>query len=200
MIPKENVVVMVTHEGYVKKMSAKAYAARKEETTLKPGDYMTHLFDVTTQDNLLFFTNLGNYIFMPVHKIPEAKWKDLGKHINNVVSLSPEEKVVSAMIYQSDGEVISVTKMGMIKRTKMKDFEVSRTSKAIGAMKLKENDEVVTSILADKNVFLLIIGVISSAVLCFAVGCLIDSIRNFMFKKFKIKYRIYNVLNMMLNK
>ena len=154
MIPKENVVVMVTHEGYVKKMSAKAYAARKEETTLKPGDYMTHLFDVTTQDNLLFFTNLGNYIFMPVHKIPEAKWKDLGKHINNVVSLSPEEKVVSAMIYQSDGEVISVTKMGMIKRTKMKDFEVSRTSKAIGAMKLKENDEVVTSILADKNVLM----------------------------------------------
>ena len=154
MIPKENVVVMVTHEGYVKKMSAKAYAARKEETTLKPGDYMTHLFDVTTQDNLLFFTNLGNYIFMPVHKIPEAKWKDLGKHINNVVSLSPEEKVVSAMIYQSDGEVISVTKMGMIKRTKMKDFEVSRTSKAIGAMKLKENDEVVTSILACKNVLM----------------------------------------------
>ena len=154
MIPRENVVVMVTHEGYVKKMSAKAYAARKEETTLKPGDYMTHLFDVTTQDNLLFFTNLGNYIFMPVHKIPEAKWKDLGKHINNVVSLSPEEKVVSAMIYQSDGEVISVTKMGMIKRTKMKDFEVSRTSKAIVAMKLKENDEVVTSILADKNVLM----------------------------------------------
>ena len=54
--------------------------------------------------------------------------------------------------------------------------------------------------LADKNVFILIIGIISSAILCFAVGCLIDSIRNFLFRKFKIKYRIYNVLNMMFNK
>ena len=89
---------------------------------------------------------------MPVHKIPEGKWKELGKHVNNVVSLSPEEQIVASFIYEPDKEIISATKAGMIKRTKASDYEVSRTSKAISSMKLKEQDEVVSVIEATQDI------------------------------------------------
>ena len=154
MIPKENVVVIVTKEGYVKRVSLKAYQANNEEPTMKPGDYITNIFDVTTLDHLLFFTNLGNYLFLPVHKIPETKWKELGKHINNIVSLSPEEKVISSCIYNPEEEIISVTKNGMIKRTKASEYEATRISKAMTSMKLKEKDEVINTLIATQNILL----------------------------------------------
>ena len=155
MIPKENVVVVVTKEGYIKRVSSKSYAARTEAPTMKPGDYLTNIFDVTTLDHIVFFTNMGNYIFLPVHKIPEAKWKDLGKHINNIVTLNPEEKLVASFIYEPDKDIISVSKLGMIKRTKMKDYEVTRTSKAMASMKLKDNDEVVSVIESNEKVMII---------------------------------------------
>ena len=154
MIPKENVVVIVTNEGYIKRVSMKSFAANTEDPAMKPGDFITHLFDVSTLDNILLFTNKGNYIFLPVHKIPDGKWKELGKHINNIVTLSPEEKVLEAFIYEPEEEIISITKNGMIKRTKEKDYEVTRTSKAMMSMKLKENDEVISVIKASLNVLL----------------------------------------------
>ena len=154
MIPKENVVVIVTKEGYVKRVSTKMYQANTEEPLMKPGDFITNMFDVTTLDHILFFTNLGNYLFLPVHKIPETKWKELGKHINNIVSLSPEEKVVSSCIYNPEEEIISVTKNGMIKRTKASEYEASRISKAMTSMKLKDQDEVVKALVATQNILL----------------------------------------------
>ncbi len=144
MIPKENVVVVVTNEGYVKRVSAKSYAASNEDTTLKPGDFVTNLYECTTLDTLMIFTNFGNYLFIPVYKIPEIKWKDLGKHVNNIIMLNPEEKVIGAYIYKKLDMLVLATKMGMIKRTRMSDFEVSRCNKPIVAMKLKENDELVS--------------------------------------------------------
>lgn len=155
MIPKENVVVVVTKEGYIKRVSSKSYAARTEAPTMKPGDYLINLFDVTTLDHIVFFTNMGNYIFLPVHKIPEAKWKDLGKHINNIVTLNPEEKLIASFIYEPDKDVLSISKQGMIKRTKMKDYEVTRTSKAMASMKLKDKDEVVSVIEAMEKVMII---------------------------------------------
>lgn len=154
MIPKEKVVVVVTNEGYIKRVSSKSYATNNEEPTMKPGDYIKNLYDVTTQDNILVFTNLGNYLFLPVHKIPEAKWKDLGKHVNNIVMLSQNEKVVSSCIYEEDKEIVLVTKKGMIKRSKMADYFATRISKAMVAMKLKEEDEVVNALVCKQNILL----------------------------------------------
>lgn len=155
MIPKENVIVVVTNEGYVKRVSLKSYASSNdEETTLKPGDYVTGLYQVTTLDSLVIFTNLGNYLFVPVHKIPEAKWKDLGKHMNHVVMLQTDEKIVASFIYQKNQKVVTVTKNGMIKRTLMSDYEVTRTSKAMIAMKLKDADEVIDVFLESMEIVL----------------------------------------------
>jgi topoisomerase-4 subunit A len=152
MIPKENVVVVVTNEGYVKRVPNKSYTAATEETGLKPGDYITGLYNMTTLDNILVFTNLGNYLFIPVHKIIEAKWKDLGKHVNNYVTLANGESVVASTPFIKGSYLTLVTKNGMIKNTLIDDFEVSRSSKTMTAMKLKDDDEVINVLITKKNI------------------------------------------------
>ena len=156
MVPKENVVVVITNEGYIKRVSSKSYAANmEEETTLKPGDFVTGLYEVSTQDVILFFTNLGNYLYIPVHKIPEAKWKELGKHINNIIPLSTDEEIIKSIVMKGNNkEIITTTKLGMVKKSLMKDYEVSRYSKPMTAIKLKENDEVVDVYLKQDNIII----------------------------------------------
>lgn len=146
LITKENVMVALSNEGYIKRVSMKSYTSSNgDETTLKPGDYLKYLFEVSTLDNLVIFTNLGQYLYVPVHTIFEGKWKDLGKHINNLVTgLSESEYIVGAFILKNPEEKITfVTKNGLVKQSILKDFVVSRYSKAMLAFKLKDNDEVI---------------------------------------------------------
>lgn len=143
MIPKENVVIVVTNEGYVKRVSSKSYAASNEDTTLKPGDFITGLYECTTLDTLVIFTSLGNYLYIPVYKIPEIKWKELGKHVNNIIMMSTGEEVVASFIYNKKDTYVLASKNGMIKRTASTDFEVARCSKPMTAMKLKEDDKLI---------------------------------------------------------
>ncbi len=153
MIPTENVVVVVTNEGYVKRVSYKSYSASDEDTLCKPGDYVTGEYLVTTQDNLLLFTNLGNYLFVPVHKLPDVKWKELGKHISNTILISPEEKIISSMILkEKDKHITLFTKNGMTKTCLLNDFEVTRYSKPIVCFKLKDSDEVINVDIAKEEV------------------------------------------------
>jgi len=144
MIQKENVHVVVTNEGYVKRVSTKSYNSSDGETTLKPGDYVKRLFATSTLDNLVLFTNLGNYLFIPVHKIFEAKWKELGKHISNIVPLQENEKIIDSYILEEDKILTLFTKNGMVKNILMQDLIVTRYSKTMTAIKLKENDELVS--------------------------------------------------------
>ncbi len=144
MIPNEKVVVVVTNDGYVKRVSLKSHNSSDEETALKPGDFVRNKYFVTTQDTLLLFTNLGNYLYIPVHKITECKWKDLGKHISNFVVIKEEEKIVASMILKDKNKnLVLFTKNGLTKQVSLKDFEVTRYSKPMVAIKLKENDELI---------------------------------------------------------
>lgn len=159
MIPKEDVVVVVTNEGYIKRTSQRSYSAsNKEDITLKENDYIVGTYSMNTLDTLLIFTNLGNYLYIPVHEIPDLKWKDLGKHMSNIINVSPEEYVINAMpVYDWNANlyITSFSKNGMIKRTKLSDFKVQRYSKAINMMKLKGEDKVVdVSYSVDTNVLI----------------------------------------------
>ncbi len=146
MIPDENVVVVVTNDGYVKRVSTKSFKSSDEETTLKPGDYVTVKYLTSTRSNLLLFTNLGNYLFVPVHILPETKWKDLGKHISNTIMIKENEKIVASLIMKDlDKNVTLFTKNGLVKQVVLKDFEVTRYSKPMTAIKLKDNDELVNA-------------------------------------------------------
>ena len=158
MLPKEDVVVVLTKEGYIKRVSLRSYnSSNSEETGLKENDYVLGTFSLNTLDTLLIFTNLGNYLYLPVYELPEGKWKELGKHISNIVPISSEEKIISAMpVYNFEEElyITSFSKNGMIKRTKLSEFKVQRYSKPIKMMNLKGNDEVVSvTYSSETNVF-----------------------------------------------
>lgn len=146
MIVKENVIVVATNDGYVKRIPLKSYvSASSEPTALKPGDFIRGLYSTTSLDTLLMFTNLGHYLYVPVHEIVETKWKELGKHISNLIQISAEEKIISAMILDNkDTNIIMTTKNGTTKRTKLEDLIVSRYTKPVNAMKLKDDDELVS--------------------------------------------------------
>ncbi len=144
MIPKENVCVVISNEGYIKRVSAKSYQASDGETTLKPGDFVTNLFETTTLDYLVLFTNLGNYLFIPVYKILDAKWKELGKHISNLVPLNESEKIINAFIFENNKNLVLYTKMGMAKQINTNDLIVNRYNKTYTAIKLKDNDELIS--------------------------------------------------------
>ncbi len=155
MIPNEKVVVVVTNDGYVKKVSWKSYKTSEEETTLKPGDFVIGRYFVTTQDTLLLFTNLGNYLYVPIHKLPECKWKDLGKHISNTVVIKEEEKIIASLILKDkEKNVVLFTKHGLTKQVALKDFEVTRYSKPIVTIKLKDNDELINADISKDEVLL----------------------------------------------
>ena len=91
MIPKEDVIVMITKDGYIKRTSYRSYSATNDNPTLKENDYIIGQFEMNTLDTLLVFTSFGNYLHIPVYAIYDMKWKDMGKHISNIIPTSDNE-------------------------------------------------------------------------------------------------------------
>ena len=153
MIPDEKVIVVVTNDGYVKRVSQKSFKTSEEETTLKPGDFVTGRFLASTKDSLLLFTNLGNYLYVPIHIIPETKWKDLGKHISNTIMIKEQEKIIASLVLKDKNKNVTLfTKNGLTKQVAIKDFEVTRYSKPMTAIKLKDNDELINADISKEEV------------------------------------------------
>ena len=155
MIPKEDVIVTITNDGYIKRTSTRSYQSSSEDIpTIKDGDFMIGQFEMNTIDTLLVFTSLGNFLYVPVHTIFDIKWKDMGKHISNLIELSQDEVVVSAIPvynFEDNINIILASKNGMIKKTKLSEFKLSRYSKPANCMKLKDNDEVIGALIEEKN-------------------------------------------------
>lgn len=155
MIPKEDVVVMVTKDGYIKRTSFRSYtASNPEDITIKENDYILGIYEMNTTDTILLFTSAGNYLHIPVHTIPDLKWKDMPKHVSNLIELAQDETVVSALPaynFDSNSNVIIATRNGMIKRSKLKDFKLQRYSKATSCIKLKDDDAVISAFIEKQN-------------------------------------------------
>jgi len=145
LISEEKVMIGITKEGYIKRSSLRSYQA-SEKPGLKTDDTLIFEKEVNTLDTILIFTNIGNYIFLPVYKIDEQKWKDLGVYINNITPVEKNErilKVIDVQSFQSGDTLLLATAQGMMKQAKLSDFEVSRYNKSIKAMKLSDHDELV---------------------------------------------------------
>lgn len=150
-IPKEDVILMITHDGYLKRLSKKAFFGTSEPTKLKEGDVITDIYGVSTTDTLLQFTDRGNYIFLPIHKIPESKHKDQGIHVSTLIGMEPNEKVIFSFPVSDFNEeryVLLATKSGLIKRIQLSSLYVTRYSKTLKATKLKDDDAVVSADIA----------------------------------------------------
>ena len=145
MIPKEDCIVVVTKQGYVKRVSLRSYHSNEEDTLVKEEDYVIGLYQMTTLDTILLFTDLGNYLYVPVYELPDLKWKELGKHISNIIKLNSDESIIHSIpVYDFEKEeyVTLFSKDGLVKRTKLNEFKVTRYSKPMCCMKLKGNDKI----------------------------------------------------------
>ncbi len=155
MIPNERVIIVLSSDGYLKRTSKKSYSASDEQTGLKPGDSVLNIYEASTLDKFMIITSMGNYLYMRVNDIPDAKWKEMGKHISNIVATNPNETVISSFVINDtnkDDDLIIVTKGGLVKSTKLSQYNVTRYNKELTAIKLKENDEVVSSSLRTSDI------------------------------------------------
>ncbi len=155
MIIAENTHISLTHDGYIKRISNRSLKA-SEGTPFgkKENDILLTLLPANTIDHILAFTNTGKYIFIPVFKIEEFKWKDVGKHISYLAKIEAQEKIIEAIVitdFSLPLHIILATKNGQMKRTNIADYKVSRYSKAMCCIKLKTDDFVVSIALTNGN-------------------------------------------------
>ncbi|MBR3230150.1 MAG: DNA topoisomerase IV subunit A [Bacilli bacterium] len=157
LIPKEDCMVVVTKEGYVKRVSLRSYSAASSDLTgLKDKDYPVGIYEANTMDTLLVFTDLGNFLYIPVYELPDLKWKDLGKHISNIIKISSDENIISSYLvkdFKENIEFLTFTKNGMVKKTALSSLKVQRYTKPVSLMKLKEKDRVISNVIAQKEIF-----------------------------------------------
>lgn len=155
MILPEDIYVSITRDGYVKRISQRSYKASENIAFgKKDDDVLLDLHFASTLDKLLIFTDKGNYLFIPIHKLEEFKWKELGKHISYFIKVSPEEKMIGSILVKSfvlPLYVLLTTRLGQIKRVPLKEFEVARYTKPLKCMNLKKDDQLLQVALTDTN-------------------------------------------------
>lgn len=146
MIPNERVMITASRDGYVKRVSLRSYGASDNAMTgLKEGDVLVGQLEVDTLDTLLLFTSKGNYAYLPVYQIDEAKWKDVGSHLNKYVSIDGDDKIINAIVvknFSSYAWIVTVSRRGQVKKTPISQWQVQRNNKMMTAMNLKKDDEM----------------------------------------------------------
>ncbi|WP_099355264.1 DNA topoisomerase IV subunit A [Fredinandcohnia onubensis] len=155
LIPSEDVIVTVTQDGYVKRTSPRSYAASNgQDFGMKDTDRLLHKFEINTTDTLLLFTNKGNYLYIPVHELPDIRWKDLGQHVANIISIDRDEFIIEALPvtnFELPEYLLFITKNGMVKKSELTMYKAQRYSKPLVAINLKNDDEVVSVHITNGN-------------------------------------------------
>ena len=161
MITNEECYISLSKDGYLKRFSQRAFDSNVDQIPFtKDGDYLIGMRKCETVDTLLVFSSKGTYCQLPVYSIDECRFKDPGKHISSYVKFDGFEKFVGAVLVKSFDTfafVVTATKNGMVKRTSIPRFELSRTSRPVPCMKLKNGDEMVSAVLSYEEDDLLLI-------------------------------------------
>ncbi|MGF0055989.1 DNA topoisomerase IV subunit A [Limosilactobacillus reuteri] len=148
-VANEDVVVLVSHAGYIKRSSIRSFkASEAEENGLREDDYPLLIQQTNTLSHLFMFTNLGHIIYRPIHEIADARWKDTGEHISQTIGLADNEEIIKAMIFDKldqPGTIIMGTSDGQVKQTAFNDYKPGSRYKshASVAIKLRDNARVV---------------------------------------------------------
>ncbi len=159
LIPNENMVVTITHRGYIKRVPSKTYEKQKRggkgkvAITTYEDDFIESFFTANTHDTLMFVTDRGQLYWLKVYKIPEGSRTAKGKAVVNLINLQADEKI-KAIIPTSDFDesksLCFFTKNGLIKRTNLSEYKNLR-SVGVRAINLDENDELVTAIVVQRD-------------------------------------------------
>ncbi|MBW7453515.1 DNA gyrase subunit A [Paenibacillus sepulcri] len=163
IVPAEEVYVTLSLHGYIKRTSKLSFTRSGGELSsagVKEGDFIRTMLDVNTIEQLLLFTRKGHYYMLPVHLIPEFKWKDAGTAVVNVVPIPKDDSIVSIIPvkdFEEQGRSLAfVTKRGQVKRTDLKEYRSTRST-AIAAIKVSEGDEVLKVVPSDGTKELLLV-------------------------------------------
>lgn len=148
LVASEDVLVSVTKDGYIKRTSLRSYSASNpDDFSMKDKDYLVGLYEMNTTDRLLLFTSFGKYISMPVHELPDIRWKDIGHHLSNLVDFEKDERIIQCIPvreFSNDHYFVFFTKNGMVKRSEMNHYNAQRHGKSLIAINLKDDDQVVS--------------------------------------------------------
>lgn len=159
LVPNENMVVTITHRGYIKRVPSKQYEKQarggkgKVAVTTYDDDFIESFFTCMSHDTLMFVTDKGQLYWLKVYKIPEGSRTAKGKAVVNLISLQDDEKIM-AIIPTSDfapnKSLAFFTKNGIVKRTNLSEYKNIR-SIGVRAIKLDENDELVTALIVENE-------------------------------------------------
>jgi topoisomerase-4 subunit A len=149
MVTPEDVLVTLSKDGYMKRTSMLSFTrsgGELDNSGVKDGDVIRDMLLVNTIDSLLLFTRKGQFYLLPVHQIPEFKWKDTGTAIVNIIQLPKDDGIVSVLpvkdLNEAGQSLVFVTKRGQVKRTELKEYATTRST-AVAACKVADGDEVI---------------------------------------------------------
>ena len=165
LIAVEDVVVTITRTGYAKRTKTDLYRAQKrggkgvQGAQLKQDDIVNHFFVCSTHDWMLFFTNRGRVYRLKAYELPEANRTARGQHLANLLALQPEEEIAQVMQikdYQARPYLVLATRNGLVKKSKLTDFDSNRAGGLIG-INLRDDDELVGAVLCSADDDLLLV-------------------------------------------
>ena len=165
LIAVEDVVVTITQTGYAKRTKTDLYRAQKrggkgvQGAALKQDDIVGHFFVCSTHDWILFFTNKGRVYRAKAYELPEASRTARGQHVANLLAFQPDEQIAQVIHisdYQVSPYLVLATKSGLVKKSKLSDFDSNRAGGLIG-INLREDDELVGAVLCSGDDDLLLV-------------------------------------------
>ncbi len=159
LIPNENMVVTITHRGYIKRVPSKSYEKQKRggkgkvAVTTYEDDFIESFFTCMSHDTLMFVTDRGQLYWLKVYKIPEGSRTAKGKAVVNLIQLQADEKIkaiIPTTDFDESKSLAFFTKNGIVKRTNLSEFKNIR-SIGVKAINLDEDDELVTVLIANSE-------------------------------------------------
>jgi DNA gyrase subunit A len=165
LIAVEDVVVTITQTGYAKRTKTDLYRAQKrggkgvQGAQLKQDDIVAHFFVCSTHDWILFFTSKGRVYRLKAYELPEANRSARGQHVANLLALQPDEHIAQVMQikdYQAAPYLVLATRTGLVKKSKLTDFDSNRIGGLIG-INLRDDDELVGAVLCSASDDLLLV-------------------------------------------
>ena len=171
LIADENVVVTISHAGYIKRTSLSEYKTQnrggvgQKSAGTRDQDFLEHLFVATNHQYLLFFTQKGKCFWMRVYEIPEGTKASKGRAIQNIINIEPDDKVAAYICtqdlkdqdYIKSHNLIMVTKQGQVKKTSLEKYSKPRVN-GVAAITIKEGDELLGAKLTNGESQVLIAG------------------------------------------
>ncbi len=147
LISNEEVKFVITRDGYIKRASLKSFQATNADTGLKENDLILRQCTINTRDQLLFFTNFGNYIILPAHKVPDMKWRDVGEYIGTFAQLMNHERVIDFVVvdsFEEDKHILFANQEGQIKQVHLSEFPKSRINRTYNCLPANRINQMVS--------------------------------------------------------